>query len=150
MHGWGSASYGAGFAADEKNVTMNIYNLMQGGLTLGAKDYYLNNDAATVAIREAYKSYLSKMFQLYGFSADEAAKKASAVFLHETTLATFSKSRTELRDPQANYNKMTLAEFKENYPNIPLEALANAEGIKSEYLKEMIVGQPALLIMTRW
>ena len=31
--------------ADEKNVTMNIYNLMQGGLTLGAKDYYLNNDA---------------------------------------------------------------------------------------------------------
>ena len=76
---------------------------MQGGLTLGAKDYYLNNDAATVAIREAYKSYLSKMFQLYGFSADEAAKKASAVFLHETTLATFSKSRTELRDPQANY-----------------------------------------------
>ena len=136
-------SYGAGFAADEKNVTMNIYNLMQGGLTLGAKDYYLNNDAATVAIREAYKTYLSKMFQLYGFSADEAAKKASAVFLHETTLATFSKSRTELRDPQANYNKMTLAEFKENYPNIPLEALANAEGIKSEYLKEMIVGQPA-------
>ena len=86
MHGWGSAlSYGAGFAADEKNVTMNIYNLMQGGLTLGAKDYYLNNDAATVAIREAYKSYLSKMFQLYGFSADEAAKKASAVFLHETS-----------------------------------------------------------------
>ena len=136
-------SYGAGFAADEKNVTMNIYNLMQGGLTLGAKDYYLNNDAATVAIREAYKTYLNKMFQLYGFSADEAAKKASAVFLHETTLATFSKSRTELRDPQANYNKMTLAEFKENYPNIPLEALANAEGIKSEYLKEMIVGQPA-------
>ena len=136
-------SYGAGFAADEKNVTMNIYNLMQGGLTLGAKDYYLNNDAATVAIREAYKTYLSKMFQLYGFSADEAAKKASAVFLHETTLATFSKSRTELRDPQANYNKMTLAEFKENYPNIPLEALANAEGIKSENLKEMIVGQPA-------
>lgn len=135
--------YGAGFAADEKNVTMNIYNLMQGGLTLGAKDYYLNNDAATVAIREAYKTYLSKMFQLYGFSADEAAKKASAVFLHETTLATFSKSRTELRDPQANYNKMTLAEFKENYPNIPLEALANAEGIKSENLKEMIVGQPA-------
>ena len=135
--------YVSGFDADEKNVTMNIYNLMQGGLTLGAKDYYLNNDAATVAIREAYKTYLSKMFQLYGFSADEAAKKASAVFLHETTLATFSKSRTELRDPQANYNKMTLAEFKENYPNIPLEALANAEGIKSEYLKEMIVGQPA-------
>ncbi len=136
-------SYGSGFSADDKNVTMNIYNLMQGGLTLGTKDYYLNNDAATVAIREAYKTYLAKMFQLYGFSAADAAKKAQAVFLHETTLATVSKSRTELRNPQANYNKMTLAQFKENYPNIPLEALANGEGIKTEYIQEMIVGQPA-------
>ncbi len=137
--------YGTGFGADEKNVTMNIYNVMQGGLTLGSKDYYMNNDAATVAIREAYKKYVAKMFQLYGFSAADAEKKAQAVFLHETSLATVSKSRTELRDPQANYNKMTLKQFKEDYPNIPLEALANGEGIKSEYIQEMVVGQPAFL-----
>lgn len=136
-------SYGAGFGADEKNVTQNIYNLSQGGLTLGAKDYYLNNDAATVAIREAYKTYLAKMFQLYGFSAADACQYAQAIFLHETSLAFVSKSRTELRDPQANYNKMTLKQFCENYPNIPLEALANGEGIKSEYMQELIVGQPA-------
>ena len=136
-------SYGAGFGADEKNVSQNIYNLSQGGLTLGAKDYYLNNDAATVAIREAYKAYLAKMFQLYGFSAADAVQYAQAIFLHETSLAFVSKSRTELRDPQANYNKMTLKQFCENYPNIPLEALANGEGIKSEYMQELIVGQPA-------
>ena len=136
-------SYGAGFGADEKNVTQNIYNLSQGGLTLGAKDYYLNNDAATVAIREAYKTYLAKMFQLYGFSAADACQYAQAIFLHETSLAFVSKSRTELRDPQANYNKMTLKQFGENYPNIPLEALANGEGIKSENIQELIVGQPA-------
>lgn len=136
-------SYGAGFGADEKNVTRNIYNVMQGGLTLGTKDYYLNNDAATVAIREAYKTYLAKMFQLYGFSAEDASQYAQAIFLHETNLAVVSKSRTELRDPQANYNKTTLKQFKENYPNIPLEALANGEGIKSEYIQEIIVGQPA-------
>ena len=136
-------SYGAGFGADEKNVTQNIYSLSQGGLTLGAKDYYLNNDAATVAIREAYKAYLAKMFQLYGFSAADACQYAQAIFLHETSLAFVSKSRTELRDPQANYNKMTLKQFCENYPNIPLEALANGEGIKSENIQELIVGQPA-------
>ena len=136
-------SYGAGFGADEKNVTRNIYNVMQGGLTLGTKDYYLNNDAATVAIREAYKTYLAKMFQLYSFSAEDASQYAQAIFLHETNLAVVSKSRTELRDPQANYNKTTLKQFKENYPNIPLEALANGEGIKSEYIQEIIVGQPA-------
>ena len=136
-------SYGAGFGADEKNVTQNIYNLMQGGLTLGAKDYYLNNDAATVAIREAYKAYLAKMFQLCGFSAADASQYAQAVFLHETSLAIVSKSRTELRDPQANYNKTTLKQFQEDYPNIPLEALANGEGIKSEYIQEIVIGQPA-------
>ncbi|MGN8823761.1 M13 family metallopeptidase [Segatella copri] len=144
MQGLG-VGFGTGFGADEKNVTMNIYNVMQGGLTLGAKDYYLNNDAATVAIREAFKTYVAKMFQLYGFSAADAAKKAQKVFLHETSLATISKSRTELRDPQANYNKMSLKQFKENYPNIPLEALANGEGIKSEYIQEMIVGQPTFM-----
>ena len=139
-------SYGAGFGADEKNVTQNIYNLSQGGLTLGAKDYYLNNDAATVAIREAYKTYLAKMFQLYGFSAADACQYAQAIFLHETSLAFVSKSRTELRDPQANYNKMTLRQFGEDYPNIPLEALANGEGIKSENIQELIVGQPAFFV----
>ena len=123
--------YGTGFGADEKNVTMNIYNVVQGGLTLGSKDYYLNNDSATVAIREAFKGYIAQMFKLYGFADAQATKKAQAIFLHETSLATISKSRTELRDPQANYNKMTLEQFKQNYPNIPLEAMANSEGIKS-------------------
>ena len=137
--------YGTGFGADEKNVTMNIYGINQGGLTLGSKDYYLNNDSATVAIRDAFKQYISTMFQLYGFSAADASAKAQAIFLHETSLATISKSRTELRDPQANYNNMTLAEFQANYPNIPLEAMANGEGIKSADIQEMIVGQPSFL-----
>lgn len=138
-------SFGGGFGADEKNVKMNIFNLGQGGLTLGQKDYYVNNDTATVAIREAFKKYVQKMFQLYGFSAEEAAQKEQAIFQHETMLALISKSMTELRDPQANYNKMTLKEFQEKYPNLNFEAMCNAEGIKSEYIQEMIVGQPDFL-----
>ena len=135
--------YGTYFAADDKNVTMNILTLGQDGLTLGQKDYYVNNDPATVAIREAYKKYIVKMFQLYGFSAEQAQQNAQLIFQHETTLALISKSNTELRDPQANYNKMTLKQFKENYPNVQLEQLLNAEGVKSEYIQEMVVGQPA-------
>lgn len=138
-------SYGSYFGADEKNVTMNILNINQGGLTLGQKDYYVNNDASTVAIREAYKKYVEKMFQLYGFSANEASKKQQEIFQHETMLALISKSMTELRNPQANYNKMTLKEFQSQYPNINLEELSNAKGIKSEYIQEMIVGQPSFM-----
>lgn len=136
-------AYGSYFAADEKNVTMNILNLSQGGLTLGQRDYYLNNDEATVKIREAYKEHVVRMFKLFGFTEAEAVAKRDAIFRFETSLALVSKSRTELRDPQANYNKMTMEEFKENYPNIPLEKMSEAEGVKKEYVQEMVVGQPA-------
>lgn len=138
-------SFGSYFAADEKNVTMNIMNVSQGGLTLGQKDYYLNNDAATVAIRDEYKKHIARMFSLYGFDEAQAQTKADIIFKTETALALISKSMTELRDPQANYNKMTLKEFKANYPNINLEGMANAEGVKSEYIQTMVVGQPSFL-----
>lgn len=137
--------FGSYFGADEKNVTMNILNISQGGLTLGQKDYYLNNDEATVAIREAYKEHIVRMFRLFGFTEAQAVAKRDAVFRFETALALISKSKTELRDPQANYNKMTLKEFQTNYPNIPLEELAVAEGVKAEYIQEMIVGQPKFM-----
>ena len=135
--------FGSYFGADDKNVTRNILCLSQGGLTLGQKDYYLNNDKATSDIRDAYKKHLVRMFKLYGFTDAQASAKAADVFRAETELAIASKSNTELRDPQANYNKMSLKEFEESYPNIPLCQMAEAEGVKLDYIQEMNVGQPA-------
>lgn len=135
--------FGSYFAADDKNVKNNIFQLSQGGLTLGQKDWYVNNDEATRKIREAYKKHIVRMFKLYGFSEADAEKKAAQVFRFETELALISKSNTELRDPQANYNKMSLKDFEADYPNIPLRKIANAEGINDAYLAEMNVGQPA-------
>lgn len=140
-----SEFYRAGMGADEKNATQNILNVSQGGLTLGMKDYYLENDPATVKIREEYKKHIVKMFQLFGFSKSVATKKMQNVFGLELALAKISKSRTELRDPQANYNKMTLAEFNQKYPNLKLEAVMNAQGLQSKYMQELIVGQPAFM-----
>ena len=137
--------YRSGFGADEKNVTMNILSVSQGGLTLGQKDYYLNNDEATVKIREAYREHIVRMFQLFGFTKEQAEAKRDAVFRFETSIALISKSRTELRDPQSNYNKMTLAELKALCPNIPFEEMANAEGVKSEWIQELVVGQPKFM-----
>ncbi len=131
------------FGADDKNVTMNILSLYQGGLTLGQKDWYVNNDSATVSVREAYRKHIVRMFKVYGFSQAQAEAKGADIFRFETMLALISKSNVELRDPQANYNKMTLREFEENYPNIPLAAMAKAEGVDVKYIQDMIVGQPA-------
>ena len=135
----------AGFGADEKNATQNILNVYQSGLTLGQKEYYLDNDKATANIREAFKKHVVKMFQLFGFSKSAATKKMQNVMKIETALAKVSRSRTELRDPEANYNKMTLQEFEAKYPNLPLVKVMNAKGIDTKYLQEMIVGQPEFL-----
>ena len=61
-----SEIFGAYIGADEKNATENILNIYQSGLTLGQKDYYLENDEATKKIREAYKKHIVNMFQLFG------------------------------------------------------------------------------------
>ena len=137
--------YRAGLGADEKNASQNILSVNQGGLTLGMKDYYLENDEATTKIRNEYKKHIVRMFQAYGFSKSAATKKMKNIFALELELARISKSRTELRDPQANYNKMTLKEFNQKYPNLKLEQLMNAQGLKSEFMQEMVVGQPAFM-----
>ena len=135
----------AGFGADDKNATENILNIYQSGLSLGQKEYYLDTDKATTDIREAFKAHIVKMFQLFGFSKGAAAKKMQNVMKIETELAKVSRSRTELRNPEANYNKMTLKEFQTRYPNLPLEQLMKAQGIDSKYLQDMVVGQPDFL-----
>ncbi len=134
--------YSTYLGADEKNAGWNILNVSQGGITLGLKEYYLDTDSATTAIREAYKKHIVRMFKLFGFKEKAATQKMENIMRIETALAKVSKSRTELRDPEANYNKMTLAQFNAKYPNLQLEKVSNATGIKSAYLANIVVGQP--------
>ena len=140
-----SEFYRAGLGADEKNASQNILSVAQGGIMLRQKEYYLDNDAATKKIREAYKQYIVKMFQHFGFSKGAAQKKMKNIMRLETELAKVSKSNTELRDPQANYNKTTLKEFAAQYPHLRLEEVMNAQGLESRYFQELVVGQPAFM-----
>ena len=82
------------------------------------------------------------MLQIFGFSKSAATKKMKNILYLETELAKVSRSRTELRDPQRNYNKMAMVDFEKKYPHLQLEKVMNATGVQSKYLKELIVGQP--------
>lgn len=137
--------YRAGMGADQMNASQNILGVSQGGLALGQKDYYLENDEATVKIREAYKKHIVRMFQVFGFSKAAATKKMRNIFKMELELAKVSKSQTELRDPRANYNKTTLKEFMQKYPSLRLEQVMNAQGLQSKYMQELVVGQPVFM-----
>lgn len=137
--------YSPYFGADEKDSKNNILSVSQAGLTLGQKEYYLENDEAIKQIREAYKEFVKNMFMQFGFSEQQATEKMETLYRIETTLAIVMKSRTELRDVEKNYNKTTLKEFQTNYPNLKLEAMLNAQGIDSKYIQTLVVGQPEYL-----
>ena len=53
--------------ADAKNSSMNILNECQAGFALGEKEYYFDQDAHSVMIREEYKKHIAKMFGLFGY-----------------------------------------------------------------------------------
>ena len=137
--------YGIYIGADEKNSKQNIVNVFQGGLILRQKEYYLDNDSATTDIREAYKQHVVNMFKFFGYSEKASQKKMKNILRLETELAKVSKSNSELRDPEANYHKMTLKEFNARYPHLYMEQIANAGGIESKYMQEIVVGQPEFL-----
>lgn len=126
--------------ADEKDSKNNILSIVQGGLTLGQKDYYLDQDPETAKIREAYMAYIRQLVSHVGFGETDAARISDDVMRIETRLAQASKSMTELRDPEANYHKMSYDQLKKDFAGIDWDAYLHIFGISG--LKDVIVGQP--------
>ena len=126
--------------ADEMNSSMNIVQTYQGGLGMGQRDYYLENDEQTQKIRDKYQEHVAKMFQLAGYDEATAKKAVTAVMNIETRLAQASRSQVELRDPHANYNKMEIEKLKKDFPTFNWDVYFTTSGLKD--LKEVNVCQP--------
>ena len=104
--------------ADIMNSKNNLFQIGQGGLSLGQKEYYLDNDDATKNIRDKYKEHIVKMFELAGFDKETAKKNMESVLEIETAIAKKSSSNVELRDPAANYHNMTMEQLKKEFSGI--------------------------------
>lgn len=133
--------FNIGVGADEKVASNNIVQIQQGGLTLGNRDYYLQDDEATLRIRNAYKEYIVKLLQLVGNTEETAHQKMEQVLAIETRLAGPSFSKVQLRDPEANYHKYTYAALLREYPGIDWSTLF----LQNSYpaFTEVVLGQPA-------
>ncbi len=135
--------FGMYISADEKDSKNNLVSIYQGGLTLGQKDYYVDEDPETQRIREAYETYVVALCQHQGFSEKDARRIWADVIRIETRLARASKSMTELRDPEANYNKISYEELKQQFPGIDWDAYF--QNIGMEGVREVCLGQPAAI-----
>ncbi|QKG54683.1 M13 family metallopeptidase [Hymenobacter sp. BRD67] len=138
----GSVWFNSGVGQDEKISTQYAVQFYQGGLTLPDRDYYLKEDGRSKGIRAAYQTYLVSTFKRLGDSDAAAAANAATVMRIETRLAKASKSRVDLRDPQANYHKMTVAQATKEFPNIDLPLMLKESHLAA---KEVIVAQPEFL-----
>ena len=129
--------------ADLKDSNTNMFYITQGGLGMGDRDYYLEKDANTVKVRNAYISYIQQLFQLIGYKKGNAKKAAQHVMAIETALAQVAMTREESRDYSKQYNVFDMAQLKADYPNINWDSYLNGLNIKG--LDKVCVFQPKSL-----
>lgn len=126
--------------ADLKNSKENLVQINQSGLSMGERDYYLEEDAPTKKIREAYKTYVKKLFTMTGYDEARAEKAMKAVLDIETRIAKASYSATQQRDVEGNYHKMSYEQLLTDYPGIDWSTILLFNGIPA--VKEISVNQP--------
>ena len=126
--------------ADEKNSMVNIPVFYQGGLGLPDRDYYFKTDPSTQAVVKAYQTYIQKLFSLTGDDSLNANNKMTTVYLFEKKLAESHRTNVELRNPEVNYNKMSVASLDQKMPAIGWRSLLNTLRIQADSVN---VGQPA-------
>ncbi|BDU76992.1 M13 family metallopeptidase [Mesoterricola sediminis] len=117
---------GAGFfftvGQDEKASREHLPILGQGGLGLPEREFYFRDDEVTRGQRKAYVAHIARMLELAGISPKAAPGQAERILALETRLAKASRKLADLRDPEANYHKLTRAQLAAQAPGFPWAA----------------------------
>jgi putative endopeptidase len=125
---------------DFVDSTKVIGDADQGGLGMPDRDYYTRDDERSKQLRTDYVAHVSKMFQLAGDPAEKATAEAQTVMNVETALAKASLTNVQLRDPKANYHKLSTAELKQLTPDWSWDSFF--ADVHLPGLPETNIGQP--------
>ena len=136
--------FDVGIGPDLKDSRSNIVGLSQGGLTLGDKEYYTDRDRQTQNIRKAFKKHVVRMLMLAGYSRWESRRRMRIIWRIEKRLARASRNNVQLRDPAANYNKMSLANLYEQLPGLDWNSFFGKLGLSG--VEWVDVGQPEAIL----
>ncbi len=117
-----------GISPDSKNSNIYVVVLAQSGLGLPDRDYYLRDDPALAATRDAYKKYLATMLSLGGETADIDAR-AAAIYALETDIARAQWPAADKRDAEKTYNPTTVAALATAAPGFPWDTYFKVQGI---------------------
>jgi putative endopeptidase len=134
--------FGIGIGPDAKNSGIYALHLYQGGLGLPDRDYYLAENFSPQ--RAEYQKHIARMLALAGVDPTDAGSQAAAILELETELARASRTRTDLRDREKNYNRRTPAQLRELAPDISWDDYFAGARIKEP--SYVIVGQPDFFV----
>ncbi|HEY2358063.1 MAG TPA: M13-type metalloendopeptidase [Phenylobacterium sp.] len=126
---------------DAKDPTKASSELLQGGLGLPDRDYYLVDDPKFVAARAAYRNYLVTLFKLAGISDGEA--RADRVIAFETELAKAHWNRIDSRDQDKIYNPTSPAKLAADAPGFDWASYLQGAGFGAR--PTLIVNQPSAM-----
>ena len=113
--------FGVWIAQNLNDPSHNIPYLLQGGLGLPDRDYYVQQDARMDGIRKAYRSHIAKILELAGGKRSE--ERAAAIFDLERRIANAHATRTESVDVAKANNPWTQDDFSRRAPGIDWSAL---------------------------
>jgi putative endopeptidase len=113
--------------------------LLQGGLGIPSRDYYLGASDKMKAVQAAYKTYIATTLKLAGIADGE--KKAAAIFDLETKIAKAQASIVDSQDVVKANNVWARADFTRKAPGLDWDQFFLGAGLIRG--KSFIVWQPA-------
>jgi len=134
-----TAPFGLAVEADAADPTRYAVWSGQGGLGMPDRDYYLEQSEKYDAYRAAYKTYVTKIFELLGDATPAAS--ADTVIKFETEIARGHWKGEDLRKMDIALKPMPVAEFKKLVPNIDLDTFAADAGFPQ--LSNMVAYGPS-------
>ena len=135
--------FGIGVEGDLANSSMNVVYMSAGTSGLPDRDYYLNTDADSKKLQEAYRNTLQKLFVLAGFKEKDAKRAVKTVYDMEYKFAEASMTRAEQRDYTKLYNIRTVEQLQQDYPAINWRQYFDLMGLKE--LKQVILTEPKVM-----
>eukprot|EP00058_Branchiostoma_floridae_P004955 XP_002590443.1 hypothetical protein BRAFLDRAFT_62750 [Branchiostoma floridae] len=103
-----SPLFSAWVGTDDRNSSVNIFQVDQGGLGLPDRDYYLNK-SATDEVLVAYLTYMTELGMLLGGDRNETMVLMSEVLDFETELANITTPDDQRRDQEIMYHRYNLS-----------------------------------------
>ncbi|WP_174999061.1 M13 family metallopeptidase [Rugamonas aquatica] len=138
-----TAPYGFAIHQDNKDSTKYVADIVQDGLSLPDRDYYLKKSDKKMADTLAkYEQHVTKMLTLAGNA--NAAADARAIVALETELAKVQWTKVELRDPVKAYNKVPLDKLSKLAPGYDWATWLKDTGIAGK-VDYVIVSQPSFI-----